>query len=93
VIKLTKTVSLNDLTYSEVAVLAGRLSMLAKKPMSLGMTIAFTTKVFQAYLEIPGVAKQLEKKFSEISAAMLSPEEFDSHWDAFFKAITGEEKK
>ena len=92
-IDLTKTVSLNDYTYSELAVLAGRLSMIAKKPISLGMTVAFATSIFQKVLELPGIEEKMEKKFSEVSATIMTPEEFESHWDAFFKVITGEKKK
>ena len=83
--------SLNDLTYSELAVLAGRLSMIAKKPISLGMTIAFATEVFNRLLNLPGVEEYVEKRFSEIS--ILTPEEFDLQWDRIFKVITGEKKK
>ena len=89
-IDLTKTVSLNDFTYSELAVLAGRLSMIAKKPISLGMTISIASIALDQYLRAPGVEKKLQKKFSEISARMMTPEEFDSYWDQAFKTITGE---
>lgn len=85
--------SLNDLTYSQLAVLAGRLSILAKKPISLGMTIAIATNVFGNMLHYSYVEKLVEKAFSELSANMLTPEEFDAHLDEFFKKITGEKKK
>jgi len=84
-------VSLNDFTYSELAVLAGRLSMIAKKPISLGMTIFFATGIFNKYLNAPGIEKLLEKKFSE--GKIMTPEEFDTYYDEFFKVITGEKKK
>jgi hypothetical protein len=84
-------VSLNDLTYSELAVLAGRLSMIAKKPISLGMAVAISTEIFNVVLNTPGVEEFLEKKFSE--GRIMTPEEFDIHWDEFFKVITGEKKK
>lgn len=84
--------SLNDLTYSELAVLAGKLSMMAKKPISLGMTIAFATAVFDKLLSFPSLEEYVEKKFSELSATMLTHEEFDTHWDEFFKVITGKKK-
>lgn len=85
--------SLNDLTYSQLAVLAGRLSMMAKKPISLGMAVSISTEIFDVVLNIPGVEEELKKKFSEISTKILSPEEFNIHWDEFFKLITGEKKK
>ena len=85
--------SLNDFTYSELAVLAGRLSMIAKKPISLGMAIAMATGIFEAYLEFPGVKESFEKRFSKLGTRMLTPEEFDLYWDEFFKGITREAKK
>ena len=90
---MTKTVSLNDYTYSELAVLAGRLSMIAKKPISLGMAIAMATAMFEAYLNLPGAEGRLGKKFSKLGARMLTREEFDVHWDKFFKLITEEKKE
>ena len=87
---MTKTVSLNDMTYSQLAVLAGRLSMIAKRPISLGMTVAAATSVFDSLLRFPIVEELLEKKFSEIPTGIMAPEEFDLRWDQFFKVITGE---
>ena len=89
---MTKTVSLNDFTYSELAVLAGKLSIIAKRPISLGMTIAIATASFGKFLELPGAKKEIEKRFSELSATILTPEEFDTYWDEFFKMITREKK-
>lgn len=85
--------SLNDLTYSELAVLAGRLSMMAKRPISLGMTITLTTIIFEKLLTIPALEEQWKKMFSKISPTMLTPQEFDKHWDELYEVITGEKKK
>jgi len=51
------------------------------------------TTALEEYLKFPGAKERLEKTFSEISARVFTPEEFESHWDAFFKVITGEKKK
>ena len=67
--------------------------MMAKKPISLGMTVAISTQIFDKVLNVPFFEKKLEKMFSEVSAKILSPEEFDIHWDEFFKVITREKKK
>jgi len=66
--------------------------MIARKPISLGMTIALATDLFNICLNIPDFEKGLEKKFSEMPAVM-TPEEFDISWDKFFKLITGEKKE
>lgn len=88
---MTKTVSLNDFIYSKLAVFAGRLSMLAKKPISLGMAVGFSTTVVNELLNRPGVEEYTKKMFSETE--ILTPEEFDVHWDELFKAITQEKKE
>jgi len=67
--------------------------MMARKPISLGMTITLTMIMSEGYLKLPGAEETLKKKLSEISPSMLTPEEFEIHGDAFFKAITGEKKK
>lgn len=89
---MTKTVSLNDFTYSELAVLAGRLSILAKKPISLGMTIAISMILSENFLNLPGAKEAMKKKFSEISPNMFTPEEFESYFEGLFKVITKENK-
>lgn len=83
--------SLNDFTYSQLAVLAGRLSMLAKKPISLGMAITISIIITDGLLNLPGAEERMKKTLSKIS--IMSPEEFDIHYDKFFKMITGEKKK
>lgn len=67
--------------------------MLAKKPISLGMAVTISTGVFNEILNVPGVKESFEKMFSEASTKIMTPEEFDIHWDEFFKAITGEKEK
>ena len=67
--------------------------MLAKKPISLGMTISLAIVALEEYLKLPGAEKRFEKKFSEVSPRMFTPEEFDIYFDELFKAITEENKK
>jgi len=90
---MTKTISLNDYAYSEVAVLAGKLSILAKKPVSLGMTIQLATGIFGKILENPETKKSVGEAFSEIFDKMLTPEEFELSWDKFYEMITGEKRE
>lgn len=80
------------MTYSELAVLAGRLSMIAKKPISLGMAVTFAITIFDKLLNVPEVEEYAKKTFSEISEMIMAPQEFDLFWDEFFKVITGEKK-
>jgi len=83
---MTKTVSINDLTYADLVSLSGELTALAKKPISLGMTVLITLSTFRYY----------SKKFSKSTWDMLakglastaSPEEWDAQMDEVFKMIT-----
>ena len=63
--------------------------MIAKKPISLGMTTSIAIEALNTFLNNPSVKEKLEKRFSEISARILTPEGFDIHWNEFFKLITG----
>ena len=56
------------------------------------MAVTISSKVFNDVLNLPGMEEKLRKTFSEVPRVM-TPEEFDIHWDEFFKVITGEKKK
>jgi hypothetical protein len=84
---MAKTVSINDYTYSKLAVLAGRFSIMAEKPISLGMTIDMALDWVENILKLPGMEENLKKQFSE-SESIATPEEFEAAWDEFFQSIT-----
>ena len=84
--------SLNDFTYSELAVFAGKLSMMAKKPISLGMAISLAVVMSENFLKLPGMEEGVKQKLSEASPNIFTPEEFDSYFDGLFKEITNEKK-
>lgn len=81
---MAKTVSLNEFTYTKLASLSGELTALAKKPVSLGMTVHLAVISFEAVMFAPGVKGLWEKILPKVT----SPEDFDKQWDAFYKLIT-----
>ena len=81
---MAKTVSLNELTYSTVAVLAGKLTILGGRPISMGMTIYLSAAVLDSMMaKIP----ELEKSFKEVVSQAISPEEFESKMESIYKSI------
>ena len=82
---MTKTVSLNEYAYSVVAVLAGKLTILAGKPISMGMAIHMATFLLDYIVTIP----QMQQKFKEILSTAQSPEDYEVWMEGFYKSITG----
>lgn len=86
---MVKTVSLPEMVYSELVSIAGELTMRAKKPISLGMTLSFLTAIYRAMVETyPGLPEKIAEKLQTID--VMSPEEFEKTWDSVYKKITGE---
>ena len=82
---MAKTVSLNEFTYSKLAAMSGDLTSIARKPVSLGMTMHVALIVLEVALEYePELTKTLKDAFR----TSMSPEEFDKHWDRLYKSIT-----
>jgi len=82
---MTKTVSLPDVIYADLVSVSGDLTSLARKPFSLGMTIACLTSIYNVIKTFPGFQEGLKKKFDQVG--ILSPEEFDRVWDELSKEI------
>lgn len=86
---MVKTVSLPEMIYSELVSIAGELTMLSKKPISLGMTVNFLTAIYKAAVETyPELPKRIAEKLQAIE--VMSPEEFEKSMDDVYKKITGE---
>ena len=84
---MAKTVSLNEYTYSAVAAMSGKLTAMAKKPISLGMAIHMAVIMFDEQLSIEKVNKFfMEKILPEVG----KPEDFDKYWDEMYKILTKE---
>lgn len=81
---MAKTVSLNEYTYSSVAVLAGKLTVLAGKPISMGMAIQMAVNLLDFFATMP----QMESVFKEMLSKVISPEEFEEQMETFYKMIT-----
>lgn len=82
---MTKTVSLPDVIYADLVSVSGDLTSAARKPVSLGMTVAFLTSFFKGLYSVPGFQKRMKKELREID--ILSPQEFEKVWDALSDQI------
>lgn len=89
---MTKTVSLPDMIYADLVSVSGDLTSAARKPFSLGMTVAFLTSFFRGLSKsVPGFEKDLQKRLRTMD--ILSPEEFDEMWDELSRRILREKQK
>jgi len=80
---MAKTVSLNEYTYSSVAVLAGKLTVIAGKPISMGMAIQLAASMLDFIATMPQSVPALKRIVSE----SVSPEEFEEQMEEFYKTI------
>jgi len=82
---MAKTVSLNEFTYGKLVGVSGKLTIMAKKPVSLGLTVDLALTVFETImLEEPKRRELLEKSLKDL----VSIGDFDKLYDAFYKLIT-----
>jgi hypothetical protein len=81
---MAKTVSLNEFTYSKLAALSGELTIIVKKPVSLGMTVHLALMILEHDYQNPEMRKWIEASLQ----TALPPEEFDKQWENLFKKIT-----
>lgn len=58
----------------------------------LFVTLRMANPMMFSFSSILMNTELLEKKFSDISEKMLTPKEFELHWEEFFRIITAEEK-
>lgn len=88
---MAKTISVNEYVYAELASISGELTSLARKPISMGMTLLVALKVFRDWLGQPQIRNNLRKLFE--TTEVVSPEAFDVGWEKAFQEISGGTKK
>jgi len=83
---MAKSVSLNEYTYSVVAVTSGKLTQMSGRPISMGMTISFAAIVLDTLLGNPAIHEALKKALT--GQEIMSPEDFERYMEDFYKTIT-----
>jgi len=86
---MAKTISVDELTYSNVVSIAGKLMTLTGKPISLGYAINMGTQAMNIVLTMmdPEQTAQLREHLKNLPS---SPAEQDKAREEIFRAITGQ---
>jgi hypothetical protein len=78
-LSLPRSVDLPDTVYQDLASVSEELSEMARKPVSLSMTVYLLTAVYRAHLNDPCARDAFRHKMA--NSNIMSPEEFEKAWD------------
>jgi hypothetical protein len=74
-----KSVDLPEKIYSDLIEVSQELSLMAKKTVSVSMTVSLLIEVYRAHLSNPCALDAFSQQMRH--ADILSPQEFDKMWD------------
>ena len=76
---MTKNLKLPDVIYSDLLISSEELSHMAKKPVSLPMTISILNAIYHAHISEPCARDALCQRLS--NTKIMSPDEFNKYWN------------
>jgi hypothetical protein len=76
---MVRTINLPEAVYAELVAVAEELTLMAKKPISLSMTINLIIEVYRAHMNNPCTLDAFSMQLANQN--IMSPEEFDKVWD------------
>ena len=76
---MVKTVDLPLRVYEDLVKVSEELSLMAKKPVSLSMTMNLLVEVYHAHMNNPCALDTFSQQLRSLD--IMSPEEFDRYWD------------
>ena len=76
---MTKTVELPLRVYEDLIKVSEELSLMAKKPISVSMTVDFLIEIYRAHLSNPCALDRFSVQMR--TSNLMSPEEFMHYWD------------
>jgi len=86
VVELAKTLNLPLRVYEDLIHVSEELSFMAKKPISLSMTVDLLMEIYRAHLSNPCALDTFSQQMRSLD--LMLPEEFDKYWDDFIDAET-----
>ena len=69
--------------YEDLVKVSEELTLMAKKPVSLSMTVDLLVEVYRAHLNNPCALDAFSQQLSNLK--LMSPQEFDKYWDESIK--------
>ena len=76
---MAKTLDLPLRVHDELTKVSEELSFMAKKPISLSMSIDLLIEVYRAHLNNPCALDAFSQQLRSLN--LMSPKEFDEYWD------------
>lgn len=83
---MAKTLNLPLRVYEDLTRVSEELSFMAKKPISLSMTVDLLMEIYRAHLSNPCTLDMFSQQMRSLD--LMSPEEFDKYWDDSIDAET-----
>ena len=78
-VSMVKTVNLPMRVHEDLTKVSEELSFMAKKPISISMTVDLLMEVYRAHLNNPCALDTFSQQLRSLN--LMSPEEFDKYWD------------
>ena len=76
---MAKTINLPETVHEDLVSISEELAIMAKKPISVSMTVHLLTAVYRAYMNNPCTRDAFAQQLANLE--LLSPAEFDKIWD------------
>ena len=76
---MVKPLNLPLRVYEDLAKVSDELSLMAKKPISLSMTVDLLMEIYRAHLNNPCALDSFSQQIKSLN--IMAPEEFDKYWD------------
>jgi hypothetical protein len=81
---MAKTLDLPLQVYEDLLSVSEELTLMAKKPISLSMTVNLLMEVYRAHLSNPCALDTFSQQLQMLN--LMEPQEFDRYWDEPQKA-------
>jgi hypothetical protein len=76
---MAKTLDLPLQVYEDLLSVSEELTLMAKKPISLSMTVNLLMEVYRAHLSNPCALDTFSQQLQTLN--LMEPQEFDRYWD------------
>ena len=76
---MVKPLNLPLRVYEDLVKVSDELSLMAKKPISLSMTVDLLMEIYRAHLNNPCALDSFSQQIKSLN--IMAPEEFDRYWD------------
>jgi hypothetical protein len=88
---MVKPLNLPLRVYEDLAKVSDELSLMAKKPISLSMTVDLLMEIYRAHFNNPCALDSFSQQIKSLN--IMAPAEFDKYWDEPLETHPAKNKK